>query len=382
MENDVPRFEVCQERQGDVSPHSRPPTDDESDDDEGDEGNYFLEKTKDKNTFVLVIDDVKDESVSLMLHDIVPPDGFDICNTQTLPGGMADKIVANLQMFTQMLTLKHQPQFHTSLDFSNIFNSILRRLCFKMRHFRPCCLTDVSFHVDIPDEDEMNVTVTGCCLGLQDSLIEPSTNSTNSVRMSGHSRSLESQTSSISMATANQTEEMIFPLEGVGDQASGAAAETSQSSHQSRQGSVSSRSITSKIAASKQSKIAMRPKVLRGVELTPLNKIYNGKIDRYLGYYNFFFIRESTAVKEGGGIGGFLQSFILEVKAIVRAHVVALGGNALVAYNMSQCVLDDNPHKNQGQCLINVSGDVVVVCYDEDERESTFVETPLTISAS
>ena len=44
-----------QERQGDNSPHSRPPTDDESDDDDNDEGNFFLEKTKDKNTFVLVV---------------------------------------------------------------------------------------------------------------------------------------------------------------------------------------------------------------------------------------------------------------------------------------------------------------------------------------
>lgn len=48
-----------------------------------------------------------------------------------------------------------------------------------------------------------------------------------------------------------------------------------------------------------------------------------------------------------GGVGGFMQSFILEVMAIVRAHVAALGGNALVAYNLSQCLLENNPHKNQ-----------------------------------
>ena len=48
------------------------------------------------------IDDVKDESVSLMLHDIIPPDGFDICNTQTLPGVAADKVSANLQVMVNL----------------------------------------------------------------------------------------------------------------------------------------------------------------------------------------------------------------------------------------------------------------------------------------
>lgn len=48
-----------------------------------------------------------------------------------------------------------------------------------------------------------------------------------------------------------------------------------------------------------------------------------------------------------GGVSGFLHSFIAEVFAMVRAHVAALGGNAVVSYSMKDCVLMENPNKNQ-----------------------------------
>lgn len=32
---------------------------------------------------------------------------------------------------------------------------------------------------------------------------------------------------------------------------------------------------------------------------------------------------------------------------MVRAHVAALGGNAVVSYIMKQCVFMENPNKNQ-----------------------------------
>lgn len=57
--------------------------------------------------------------------------------------------------------------------------------------------------------------------------------------------------------------------------------------------------------------------------------------------------------------------FVAEVMANVRANVASLGGNGLVSYRMNQCVLMCNPHKNQSQCLINVSGDAVVVAPEE-----------------
>lgn len=48
-----------------------------------------------------------------------------------------------------------------------------------------------------------------------------------------------------------------------------------------------------------------------------------------------------------GGVSGFLHSFIAEVFAMVRAHVGALGGNAVVSFSMKECVFMENPNKNQ-----------------------------------
>ncbi|XP_059179627.1 C2 domain-containing protein 5-like [Physella acuta] len=562
------------DRQQEHSPHSLIADDEVDKDDSG--GNFCLEETSDKNTFVLVIDDLKDNAVAMILHDVIPPEGFDLCNTQIPPGVSPERISGNLQMFTQNVLVRYQPTINCSLDFSNIFNTILRRLCFKLRHFKPCYLVDICFNVDLPDEDEINVAVTGCCLGLQD-VSQPSSTSASSTKMftrlqnasrpnsavlapsnqsddmmfpiegvdpqtqptstvsthlfhcvlfldsavlapSNQSddimfpiEGVDPQTQSTStvsthlfhcvlflcmfiwpppaiqgvdpqtqptstvsthlfhcvlfldstvLAPSNQSDDIMFPIEGVDPQTqststvsthlfhcvlfldSAVLAPSNQSDDmmfpiegvdpQTQSTSTVSTHLfhcvlfldSAVLAPSNQtddmmfpiegvdpqtqstSTVSTHPAVSRlnsmanqlgrslkqirdsprtkfpptlGIELTPMNVVYNGRIDKYLGYYNFFFIRESTAVKEYGGVGGFMQSFILEVMAIVRAHVAALGGNALLAYNMSHCILENNPQKNQGQCLINVSGDIVVVVHEGEDRDSIIMETPVTV---
>ena len=53
-----------------------------------------------------------------------------------------------------------------------------------------------------------------------------------------------------------------------------------------------------------------------------------------------------------GGLNGFMHCFLAEVMAICRAHVAALGGNALVAFQLSECVIENNVHKNQVKITI------------------------------
>ncbi|XP_060933103.1 C2 domain-containing protein 5-like [Limanda limanda] len=104
------------------------------------------------------------------------------------------------------------------------------------------------------------------------------------------------------------------------------------------------------------------------VKMTPLSFLPGTRIIKYLGIINMFFIRETTSLREEGGVSGFLHTFIAEVFAMVRAHVAALGGNAVVSYSMKECVLMENPNKNQAQCLINVSGDAVICVIETDQE--------------
>jgi len=104
-------------------------------------------------------------------------------------------------------------------------------------------------------------------------------------------------------------------------------------------------------------------KMKHWVEITPLSTIPGTKVERYLGNLNFYFIRETSSLRESGGLSTFMHSFFTEILAVVRAHVSALGGNALLSYFMTRCAILHNPHKNQGQCVLNVGGDAAYVVY-------------------
>ena len=103
-----------------------------------------------------------------------------------------------------------------------------------------------------------------------------------------------------------------------------------------------------------------------GINMTPAPFIPGARIDHHLGSLNFFFIRESTNIREvciniyldyevklyvfisqTGGLSTFVQRFLSEVLGILRAHVSSLGGNAVTSYFMSSCILSHVPHKNQ-----------------------------------
>lgn len=177
--------------------------------------------------------------------------------------------------------------------------SVLKR--YKFRQHPRLCLTNLSFNSSLYDDDHVMVIATGCCLTFNDD------------------EAVASLKTLVPSCTNGNTKTATAAAAAIGGDEKDY------------------------------------------VEITTLSYVPNASIDAYLGFINMFLIRESTQIKENGGLCGFMHCFLSEVWALSRAHVRSLGGNALVSCKLSQCVLLNNPHRNQAQCLVNVFGDAVRV---------------------
>ncbi|XP_061494376.1 C2 domain-containing protein 5 isoform X5 [Rhineura floridana] len=295
-----------------------------------------------KDAFVLEIDDTDAmEDVHSLLTDVPPPSGFYSCNTEIMPG--INNWTSDIQMFTSVrvsrlnnVTLTNQTLNKT---FNDLCENLLKSLYFKLRSMIPCCLCHVNFTVALPEDELIQVTVTAVA-----------------ITFDKHQALQAAKTpaeKTLQRASADNEEQLQFPLE------------LSSDPHAPQQFSP-----TKAISLDKPSPLTEGQSRRSGpssinstvpvVKMTPLSFIPGAKITKYLGIINMFFIRETTSLREEGGVSGFLHAFVAEVFAMVRAHVAALGGNAVVSYIMKQCVFMENPNKNQAQCLINVSGDAVI----------------------
>ncbi|XP_077791423.1 C2 domain-containing protein 5 isoform X5 [Podarcis muralis] len=343
-----------------------------------------------KDAFVLEIDDTDAmEDVHSLLTDVPPPSGFYSCNTEIMPG--INNWTSDIQMFTSVrvsrlnnVTLTNQTLNKT---FNDLCENLLKSLYFKLRSMIPCCLCHVNFTVALPEDELIQVTVTAVA-----------------ITFDKHQALQAAKTpaeKTLQRASTDNEEQLQFPMELSSDphapqQFSPAKEDLENaSSHTAVQRATSvdyssfadrcnswiefiklkaqtirRGSIKTTISFDKPSPLTEGQSRRSGssgmsstvpvVKMTPLSFIAGAKITKYLGIINMFFIRETTSLREEGGVSGFLHAFIAEVFAMVRAHVAALGGNAVVSYIMKQCVFMENPNKNQAQCLINVSGDAVI----------------------
>ncbi|XP_055567381.1 C2 domain-containing protein 5 isoform X6 [Falco biarmicus] len=360
-----------------------------------------------KDAFVLEIDDTDAmEDVHSLLTDVPPPSGFYSCNTEIMPG--INNWTPEIQMFTAVrvsrlsnINLTNQT---LNKNFNDLCENLLKSLYFKLRSMVPCCLCHVNFTVALPEDELVQIAVTAVAI----------TFDKNQALQANKAPTEKSQ----QRASTDNEEQLQFPLELCSDplasQPFSPAKEVPEgaSSHASipaaqrdrcnswieliklkaqtiRRGSI--KTTTSLDKASPLSEGYLRHRSVPSctnstvsvVKMTPLSFLPGAKITKYLGIINMFFIRETTSLREEGGVSGFLHAFIAEVFAMVRAHVAALGGNAVVSYIMKQCVFMENPNKNQAQCLINVSGDAVIFVRESDlemlpVQPSTVVSQPTT----
>uniref|UniRef100_A0A8B9H3P1 C2 calcium dependent domain containing 5 n=1 Tax=Astyanax mexicanus TaxID=7994 RepID=A0A8B9H3P1_ASTMX len=311
-----------------------------------------------KDAFVLEIDDTDAvEDIHSLLTDAPTPPGFYSCNTEIMPG--IYNWTSALQMFTSVRVFRLSNVNLTNQGLNKVFNdlceNLLKSLYFKLRSMVPCCLCHLNFTVAVPEDELIQVAVTAVAMSFdKEQTLENGRQSCDKTLMKGESvcvprMSSESRVycfSFFSLWVFLSLHLLVSSLEKASPLPEGR-----------------SRSLRSNRSYAGGS-VAV-------VKMTPLSFIPGTKIIKYLGIINMFFIRETTSLREEGGVSGFLHSFIAEVFAMVRAHVAALGGNAVVSYSMKECVFMENPNKNQAQCLINVSGDAVIFV-----RESELEATP------
>ncbi|XP_023574678.1 C2 domain-containing protein 5 isoform X3 [Octodon degus] len=319
-----------------------------------------------KDAFVLEIDDTDAlEDVHSLLTDVPPPPGFYSCNTEIMPG--INNWTSEIQMFTSVRVIRLSSLNLTNQalnkNFNDLCENLLKSLYFKLRSMIPCCLCHVNFTVSLPEDELIQVTVTAVAITFDKNQALQTTKA-----------HIEK---SLQRASADTEELLQFPLELCSDSLPShpfpPAKEHLESASSNSGIPAAQRAVTVEKANPmgegnfrNRSAPPCASSTVGVVKMTPLSFIPGAKITKYLGIINMFFIRETTSLREEGGVSGFLHAFIAEVFAMVRAHVAALGGNAVVSYIMKQCVFMENPNKNQAQCLINVSGDAVVFVRESD----------------
>ncbi|KAM4748437.1 C2 domain-containing protein 5 isoform 9-T9 [Rhinophrynus dorsalis] len=305
-----------------------------------------------KDAFVLEIDDTDAmEDVHALLTDLPPPPGFYSCNTEMMPG--INNWTSDIQMFTSVrvirLTNINLTNQTLNKNFNDLCENLLKSLYFKLRSMVPCCLCHVNFTVAVPEDESIQVAVTAVAITFdKQQALQTSKNRTERTQM---------------RASADNEEQLQFPLELSSD------SPGAQPFSPAKATSLDKASPLAEGHLRHRNTSAFTSPSVTVVKMTPLSFIPGAKITKFLGIINMFFIRETTSLREEGGVSGFLHAFICEVFAMVRAHVAALGGNAVVSYIMKQCVFMENTNKNQAQCLINVSGDAVIFI-SESELET------------
>ncbi|XP_063706264.1 C2 domain-containing protein 5 isoform X3 [Culicoides brevitarsis] len=293
-----------------------------------------------KDSCILEVDDIQDLALVSLIMECNPPDGIHVVNTDYIPGLQELEAAKHLQMFSQVWRAKI-PSNQLNSGFSKHFQKLLQTIYFKLRTMIPCIIVGLKFLIELPEADEIQILVTGMAYNFYDSC-----KSKYKKRVVPHSISKD--------GVRRLDDDLIFNLEEDID-------ENEQQPNVVHTGSIRLRK-TSPVKT--KSKIARHfpLKERYGVDITPLATLPGLQVEKYLGNLNFFFIRESTSIRESGGISGFVHSFITEILAIVRAHVSCLGGNGIVSFYMTELMLLDNQNKNQ-VCCIFIQGKISVIFF-------------------
>jgi len=278
-----------------------------------------------KDTCVLEVDDIEDTDIVDSLLDNLPPKGVQVLSCQTPVGVDSSRAITACQAFAQVW--RGRLAQTTSREFSTASQHLVSAVCYKLRRLQPCLLSSLSWQVSLDDE-EVQLNLSGVAIAFDDQ-----------------------QQESLQKKEEGEVKEgeLMFRLEEV------------QSTTDAGGGSSCAKLKLGRNPPYFFAAPAALPHI--GVNLTPTPHLPGARIEHHLGNLNLFYIRETSGLREAGGLNSFVQRFLCEVLGILRAQVAALGGNAVTSYTLATCILTHSPHKNQAQCLVNVGGDVVSAVY-------------------
>lgn len=93
------------------------------------------------------------------------------------------------------------------------------------------------------------------------------------------------------------------------------------------------------------------------------------RIKKYLGPIQLHLVKDAWTIRGDGTLGSYFNLLLSEVNSMARAHVTALGGNALLAYKVSPLESGSKAARTQGYTMFSISGDAVLLEVPVDHHE-------------
>ncbi|ETV98354.1 hypothetical protein, variant [Aphanomyces invadans] len=301
--------------------------------------------TDNKHPFVLEIDDETDEDLMSVLLEQPLPEGVSICNTDSLPG--MTQHGANIHLFLSMKRVEwdeeHTRDTRVNVLFSHVFKMLFTSLLFKLRAFAPCVVCGLRTRVALAADNIIEVVLMGMAMLAGPEL--PPVDTALPFGSAGGGTSFADDDDAAADPDASPSLRL-------------------QILHNASAFSQVAPPMSPSVDAAATAAF-VGPNAREWIELTPLSYVPGAKILRYLGRITLHFIKESWTVRECGGLGAFFHLFLSEAISVVRAHVRALGGNAMLSFRLVP-IESSQLYRNQVYNMISVTGDAVLL-----EREQS-----------
>jgi len=361
----------------------------------------------DKNAFVVEIDDEVDEDVLAALFDRQTPADVALCTAQTLPQD-ARRYQSRESIFfsaVRSMNLDRGRQTRLNVQIARLFHQSISLLAFKLARSAPCVVCGLQVQVTVPSDDAIVITLLGTAVrlwpgrsplplsarvddlpggGLPPSIFPtllPDPNPPSPETASGTLLSRQSPGQALSKGGGNvvlrglsrlghNLQTSFAPLVRVISAASSMSERRDdETEHPPTVAQLLGIPLESGVKATPEFNpvlhnlraplieydVNWRP----SVQITALEYVPGARVVRYLGRINIHLIKESNTVRESGGLGAFFLSFLHQAQAVAKAHVEALGGNALLSYRVVR--RETGGLKNQTYSLISLTGDGVII---------------------